>query len=738
MTIEDISVSNVSLKKLFEESFYTIDFYQREYAWGEEEVRTLVTDLRDAFLEGVDAAGTRRKPEPMPQYFLGPFVYYERGDNVRSLVDGQQRFTTLHLIFMTLRSISIRLNAQGHTEMLTSVIRNFDERSKPRYRIGDEERTKVLNAIYEDRQYEGTQADSLSVRNLWRRSQDIEPMLREVPAESYTRFIEWLLNRVVMVGIRASDSNNAFRIFESMNDRGARLTAVDLLKSYLLANVGEDEDKLNHQWRHMLAELTTVRDDRSAPGHFLKAALQARYARLDDEHDDMAGIESALNLWVRRNEDHLGLRGRPDRFHAFVEELLRLATFYRTFLHASRTLQDGLEALYFNAKNSLDSQMIAIFAAVRADDILVEAKDKARRIAAYIDRWYVLRILSDLPVQQRDLMEAISALLPGLRRCRTTDDVSAVLAAQLQGEEREYAVLEGFGLRGTNRGQVKYLLARLTAFVQQGCGQHGEVPDYLSDTRPYQIEHLFANKPERHRDEIPDALRFRSLRNQLGGLVLLPDKDNASLGAMPYDEKIELYGRHNVLVGVLDQRYHRRFPGLREFVKAHKVESCMRSFGTKTPMATIVQTRQELYLRLCSKIWSFDHMGLSADDQAKLSDPFLKPEADEVAPPPRKIRLRTDVARMVAAGVIQPGTRIVLTYLGFNHWAQINDEGRITLEGTGGIYSKIDEAGAFVRETRTCDGMGMWCVTREDGEMLSLRALRDQAVAAGVLAGRRM
>ncbi|GAA2987565.1 DUF1524 domain-containing protein [Streptosporangium longisporum] len=312
-----------------------------------------------------------------------------------------------------------------------------------------------------------------------------------------------------------------------------------------------------------------------------------------------------------------------------------------------------------------------------------------------------------------------------------------MLAAQVRGEECEYAVLNGFGLRGTNRGQVKYLLVRLTAFVQQGCGQRGDVSDYLDDALPYQIEHLFANKPERHRDEIPDALRFRSLRNQLGGLVLLPDKDNASLGAMPYDEKIELYGRQNVLVGVLDQRYHRRFPGLREFVKAHKVDGLMRPFATKTPMATIVQTRQELYLRLCSRIWSFDRLGFSATDQVKLSDPFLRPDADEGVPTARKTRLRTDVARMVAAGVIRPGTRIVFTHLGSSHWAQINDEGRITLEGTGGIYSKIDEAGAFVRETRTCDGMGMWCVTREDGEVISLRALRDQAVAAGVLTGRR-
>ena len=51
------------------------------------------------------------------------------------------------------------------------------------------------------------------------------------------------------------NSNDAFRIFESMNDRGARLTPVDLLKSHLLSHVGADEEKLNDSWRSMLTQL---------------------------------------------------------------------------------------------------------------------------------------------------------------------------------------------------------------------------------------------------------------------------------------------------------------------------------------------------------------------------------------------------------------------------------------------------------------------------------------------------
>jgi hypothetical protein len=57
-------------------------------------------------------------------------------------------------------------------------------------------------------------------------------------------------------------------MFETMNDRRVRLTAVDLLKSFLLSHVGTDEEKLNEEWRQMLAELTIDREDTTAPTRF--------------------------------------------------------------------------------------------------------------------------------------------------------------------------------------------------------------------------------------------------------------------------------------------------------------------------------------------------------------------------------------------------------------------------------------------------------------------------------------
>ncbi|WP_062981134.1 DUF262 domain-containing protein [Nocardia anaemiae] len=126
MRADEITGEMFSLKKLFEGSItYTIDYYQREYAWTAQDVRTLITDLCDEFDEAYDSRFGRRHRHQLPPYFLGPFVYYETDRKRRFLVDGQQRFTTLHLIFIFLYRMVDNADRQIQ-DMLNRAIREFD------------------------------------------------------------------------------------------------------------------------------------------------------------------------------------------------------------------------------------------------------------------------------------------------------------------------------------------------------------------------------------------------------------------------------------------------------------------------------------------------------------------------------------------------------------------------------------------------------------------------------------
>ena len=90
-----------SVRKLLSGSKYTIDFYQREYAWQERQVRELIDDLTGKFLDFYSPDHARHEVENYGHYFLGSIVIsHKRGQ--RFIVDGQQRLTTLTLLLIYL------------------------------------------------------------------------------------------------------------------------------------------------------------------------------------------------------------------------------------------------------------------------------------------------------------------------------------------------------------------------------------------------------------------------------------------------------------------------------------------------------------------------------------------------------------------------------------------------------------------------------------------------------------
>lgn len=430
---------------------------------------------------------------------------------------------------------------------------------------------------------------------------------------------------------------------------------------------------------------------------------------------------------------------RPENFLDFVQSLLETARLFRPLLAASRVLKkdgDRLEAVLFNERNGLGERTVAILAAIHPTDRPSEAKDKGRLVASFIDRWYVLQVLQDLPVQAPDVAELVhGTLVPVLRECRTTADVAAALGQLALRDGNSIPEASTLGFRGNNSHQIRYLLARATAYVEESCERPQDVLAYLDRTQ-FRIEHLWANHPRRTEKEIPDPVVFRSLRNQLGGLGLLAGRENSSINDMPLHEKAYLYARSNILLGIISPGYDRRNPLLRGFIKSHQLDKLLRSFGPKETMTSVIQTRQQLYLRLFELIWNPEQLGFLTPTPQDTPQPDQTPVPQPRATPARRktARRRTDVAKMLDARILTAGTRIVLTHRSVDHWATINQDGGVVLNATGGTpYGRVDEAGAVVRGAKTCQGMKEWHIEDETGARLSLRTLRDQAVAAGLM-----
>jgi hypothetical protein len=279
--------------------------------------------------------------------------------------------------------------------------------------------------------------------------------------------------------------------------------------------------------------------------------------------------------------------------------------------------------------------------------------------------------------------------------------------------------------------------------MEEALGQPHDVVAYL-DSALYQVEHLWPKHHDHVKDDIADPMVFRSLRNQLGGLGLLPRSHNAALNDMPFRAKTDLYrGRAPAALAILSPGYDVRNKKLRDFINKNGLTNTLRSFGRNDSMSYIIETRQRMYLALCEVVWDPVKLKIIEPDAVTPSqhpDPRSASAASGLAPERakrQKARRRTDVARMLNAGVLAPGARIVFTHGGKDYWANIDVDGGIVLESTGVTYDKADDAGAAIRDRKTCPGMDEWHIEQQNGERVSLRSVRERAEATGRMARRR-
>jgi hypothetical protein len=331
-------------------------------------------------------------------------------------------------------------------------------------------------------------------------------------------------------------------------------------------------------------------------------------------------------------------------------------------------------------------------------------------------------MLNDEPLTSRDFDQEFRELIPKLRECRTPEEVIGVLAPRLPTDSFE--AVWNFRRRGNNRRQVRYFLARLTAYVEIGCGKQNESESYL-DGNKWHIEHLWPDHPEWHVSDYTNPIEFSLARSRIGALTLLPGRDNESYNDLNFVEKAKHYGRQPNLTAILSPDHRLYNSMVNEFIAKNDIKGLFHDFGPSAPIPTVIESRTRLYQVLATRVWDPSRLGLPLPSQAEET---LIPSRPARKPRPTPNR-RTDLARLVKAGVVAAGTQL-MTETG-NYSATVDKDGIIWLP-TGDAFVAVDEAGKAVSGARRCDGLGFWHVQTPRG-LLPLRTLRDQAYARGGL-----
>ena len=244
-----------TVRELLSGAKYSIDYYQREYRWQEKQMTELIDDLCGKFLESHEAGDERGAVESYGHYFLGSIIISDR-EGRKFIIDGQQRLTSLTLLLIYLHG---QMTNEDERKQLADLV--FSQKyGKRSFNLDVPERTASMDALYTGQMTE-TVEQSESVANIVARYQDItEHFPEELKGDALPYFKDWLIENVHLVEITAYSDEDAYTIFETMNDRGLSLTPTDMLKGYLLANITDGDVRLGASkvWRDRIAECQQV------------------------------------------------------------------------------------------------------------------------------------------------------------------------------------------------------------------------------------------------------------------------------------------------------------------------------------------------------------------------------------------------------------------------------------------------------------------------------------------------
>lgn len=612
--VNNIHGRALTVRQLFTGRKYGLDYYQREYAWTDANVKELIDDLSRSFLQNYQKNDHRRQVAYYRPYFLGPVVTSEEG-GIRYLVDGQQRLTTLTLLLIYLNRMGKNFeDATGLAALVFSV--QYGEKT---LNINVREREEVMRAILDGTTFDPTD-QSASVRNIWDRYQSIADYYPdELKDASLPYFCDWLLDRVVLVEIDTTDPDMALEVFETMNDRGLRLSNTDMLKGFLLARMREPEtiETANELWRSQITTLTDLA--KNADSDFFKHWLRGKYANTIRERkrgavpQDFDIIGTAFHKWVRDNQEAIGLSNADAYAKLVNRDFKHMSRRYIRLLKVSRRLTPGWEHVYYNAITGLTLQYLPIMAAVTPDDNQDTFRKKTKIIAAFLDVFVARRMVNFRNFGYSTVSYTIFNLARDVRN-KDLDALKEMLADRIADLDESFEGVTNFSITQRNVSHIRYLLARMTAWIEDECGNGVGFAEYVNRQRkdPFEVEHIWADRYDRHKDEFSNPHDFADHRNQFGGLLLLPKSFNQSYGAMAYKDKLGPYIRHNILAKSLNPQAYENNPKFVDFKKKARLPfRCHHEFKKSD-----IEERQRLYRLICEQVWNPERLGLGGGSSA--------------------------------------------------------------------------------------------------------------------------
>ena len=594
------------LREILSKQKYQIDVYQREFKWEEEHITTLIDDLTSKFFMNYNSSHNRTDIRNYPPYFLGSFIINMK-DNIRYIVDGQQRFTSLTLILIYLKNLAASkgIKITNVEDLIFS--ESFGEMS---FNIDIPDRTQIMQDIFNDKLTNEKEELLISQINLLRRYDDIKNTFpEELKGNNILPFfVDWLIEKVIMVEITTYEENDAYTIFETMNDRGLNLSPTDMLKGYLLTNISniENRDSTSELWKRQLTRL--IGYNKKEEISFFKYWLRAKYAR-----DIREGTKGSINKdfenidkyhrWLReisgRDELNLTENAKFDDFanHKFGYFSNR----YLEILDGMYKFKPDFKVLFYNDYHQFAFQEMILLSAIKDNDPNDIVKKKIQLISYFIEMYILFRRVNRRTLGYSSIKYTMFTSIIKKIRDKDLNEIKDILIEFINNMEEHWEGFDTFSLKSQNKTFVKFLLSRITQFIEEQVGINSSVENYMNTEQkvPFEIEHLLPNTYETYKSNFADAAEYDEYRNTIGALILLPKGFNQSFNASTYEDKVIHYNGMNLLARSLHPLCYKKNPHFLRFIENEKLPFKPYDHMYKED----INQRTTLYKKICQRIW---------------------------------------------------------------------------------------------------------------------------------------
>jgi hypothetical protein len=507
---------------------YRVPPFQRDYSWSEDEWDDLWQDIVALFEEGGEAS-----------HYMGYLVLQSSDSKRFDIIDGQQRMTTIsvmvlsalaHLQDLVDAKLDASDNAKRKDQLRNSYIGYVDPVTLvPRSKL---ELNRHNNRFYqtylvplEKLPQRGLNASEHQLRKAFNWFNDRIRMRTGVTVTSgrdVAAFLDELVDKLFFTVITVTDELNAFKVFETLNARGVRLSATDLLKNYLFSLISTPETHeselkaLEERWERIVG----LMGSESLP-EFLRVFWNSR------------------NKLVRKSDLFKTIRKRiTTREAAF--DLLRNLDQSASIYAALRDPQDpswsiderkALEQLLmFNVRQPL-AMLLTCY--VKFFDLNRSAFTRVLKAVTVVSFRY--NVICNLQTHDQERLYNEIAWKVSAGTLATVSDVINALRVVYPEDEPFKAAFADKELRTTNSRNKKVVRYILFVIEHQRSGQ-----DFDFESASYNLEHILPEHPDDSWAYIEEPKQDR-LIYRIGNMTPLETKRNRQLGNGDYASKRAVY-----------------------------------------------------------------------------------------------------------------------------------------------------------------------------------------------------